>query len=187
MKTLEGLVWFAVALFMVHEFEEILLIKAWAIRYNDKIRSLWPKVKPFGLHLFDSAGYAASPITETASIGIGIQFFLIALLTLLSVLFDSYLIWFGFMALTPFTSLFLHSRDVILFKGYTPGILTAVLTAIPTVWILCRVYALSNFGIWETLIATVATNLVIGFLAFKFMHSSATALSMRLQAYANKK
>ena len=184
MKTLEGLVWFAVALFMVHEFEEILLIKAWAIRYNDKIRSLWPKVKPFGLHLFDSAGYAASPITETASIGIGIQFFLIALLTLLSVLLDSYLIWFGFMALTPFTSLFLHSRDAILFKGYTPGILTAVLTAIPTVWILCRVYTLTAYGVWEIVIATVAVNLVSVFLAGRFMHRSASALSAQLQTYA---
>lgn len=184
MNTLSALVWFYIVLFMAHEFEEIIMIKAWAIRFDGKIRQLWPKGKPFGLHFFDQAGYAASPITETASIGISMQFFLIGLITLFSVLFNYYLIWFGFAVLSPAVSLFLHTRDAIRFKGYTPGIITAVLTAIPTVWILCRVYTLTAYGVWEIVIATVAVNLVSVFLAGRFMHRSASALSAQLQTYA---
>ncbi len=187
MNTLEGLVWFSIVLFMIHEFEEIIMIKAWAVRHDEKVRALWPKVKPFGLHLFDGVGYTTAPITETASIGIGMQFILIALITLFSVLFNYYLIWFAFMVLNPGISLFLHTKDAIKFKGYTPGIITAVLTAIPTIWVLYRVYMLSSFSIWEIVVATVAVNLVLGFLAMRFMHKSATALSARLIKYADTK
>jgi len=186
MSTLEGLVWFSLVLFMLHEFEEIILLKAWTIRHNGKIRSLWPRVKPFGLHLFDAVDYSAAPITETASIGICIQFVLIALLTLCSVLFRYYLIWFAFMVLTPVTSLFLHLRVSLQFKGYSPGLITAALTAGATIWLLCRVYSMTAYGVWEIIIATVAVNVVFGFLAMKYMHKSATALSARLQNYAGR-
>ena len=187
MRTLEGLVWFSLALFMLHEFEEIILLKAWAGRNRDKIRSLWPRSKPVGLQLFDEVGYAAAPITETASIGICIQFVLIVLLTVCSVLFDYYLIWFAFMVLTPVASLFLHLRVTFQFKGYSPGFVTAVLTTIATIWVLFRVYALTSYGVLELVIASVAVNVVIVFLAMKYLHSFSTALSTRLQNYAARK
>lgn len=186
MTTLEGLVWFSLVLFMLHEFEEIILLKAWAIRYDGKIRSLWPKGKPFGLHFFDDVGYASAPITETAAVGIGLQFVLIALLTLLSVLFHYYLIWFAFMVLTPVTSLFLHLRVTFQFKGYSPGIITAVLTSAATIWLLIKVYSMTSYGVWEIVIAAVAVNVVFGLLAMKYMHKSATAISMRLRNYADR-
>lgn len=185
MTTLEGLVWFSLVLFMLHEFEEIILLKAWAIRYDGKIRSLWPKGKPFGLHFFDDVGYASAPITETAAIGIGLQFVLIALLTLLSVLFHYYLIWFAFMVLTPVTSLLLHLRVTFQFKGYSPGIITAVLTSAATIWLLIKVYSMTSYGVWEIVIAAVVVNVVFGFLAMKYMHQSATAISTRLRNYAD--
>ena len=187
MSTLEGLVWFSLVLFMLHEFEEIILLKPWAVRNSEKIRSLWPRGKPFGLQLFDAVGYDAAPLTETASIGICIQFVLIALLTLCSVLFHYYLIWFAFMVLTPLTSLFLHLRVTIQFKGYSPGFVTAILTSVATIWVLIRVYSLMSYGVWELVIATVAVNVVLGFLAMKYMHRAATALSTRLQNYASNK
>lgn len=187
MNTLEGLVWFSIALFMLHEFEEIIMLKAWAVRYREKILTLWPKGKPFGLHFFDEAGYAASPVTETASIGIFMQFILNVLLVLFSVLFNNYLIWFAFTVLSPVTSLFLHVRVSLQFKGYSPGLITAILTAAPTVWILCRVYSMTDYGVWQIVIASVAVNLVTAFLAMKYMHKSASALAARLQKYADAK
>ncbi|MEN6419862.1 MAG: HXXEE domain-containing protein [Clostridiaceae bacterium] len=186
MSTLEGLVWFSLVLFMLHEFEEIIMLKAWAVRHSEKIRQLWPKGKPFGLHFFDDVGYDSAPITETASVGIGMQFVLIALLTLFSVLFDYYLIWFAFMVLTPVTSLFLHLRVTFQFKAYSPGIITAVLTAAATIWLLIKVYSMTAYGVWEIVIAAVAVNVVFGFFAMKYMHKSATALSTRLRNYADR-
>jgi hypothetical protein len=187
MNELAGLAWLSVVLFLIHEFEEIILIKAWSVRYSEKIATLWPKVKPFGLHLFDGNAYAAAPITETASIGIGMQFALIALLTLVSVLTGYYLVWIGFLALMPLMSIFMHTRDAIRFKGYTPGVLTAVLTGIPTLYIVFRALVLTDYGVWAVLVSVVGVNLVFGFFAMRFMHRTATALSMRLQRYAQGK
>jgi hypothetical protein len=183
-NSLEGLVWLALALFMVHEFEEIILVKAWSVRHETRIAALFPKVKPFGLHLFDANGYASAPITETAAIGIGLQFVLFGLLTLLSVLFGHYLVWLGFMALMPFLSIFMHTRVEIRFKGYTPGFATALLTAVPTVWIVVRVYLLTDYALWAIAVSVAAVNLAFGFFAFRFLHRTATALSARLQRYA---
>ena len=186
MRTLEGLVWFALVLFMLHEFEEIIMLKAWAVRNNEKIRQLWPKGKPFGLHFFDEVGYASAPITETASVGIGMEFVLIALLTLFSVLFDYYLIWFAFMVLTPVSSLFLHLRVTFQFKAYSPGIITAVLTTAATIWLLIKVYSMTSYSVLETVIAAVAVNAVLVFLSMKYLHKSSAALSARLQNYADR-
>jgi hypothetical protein len=187
MNELAGLVWLSLVLFLVHEFEEIILIKAWSMRNSERIAALWPRVKPFGLHLFDGNAYAAAPITETAAIGIGMQFALILLLTLASVLTGYYLLWIGFTALMPFLSIYMHTRDAIRFKGYTPGVLTAVLTGIPTLWIVYRVLASTDYDPWAILVAFLGVNLVFGFFAMRFMHRTATALSMRLQRYAQGK
>ena len=51
MKTMSFLVWSLPILYMLHDFEEIILAEAWTSRYKKEINQCFGNNQPFGLNL----------------------------------------------------------------------------------------------------------------------------------------
>lgn len=180
MNTMSFYLWMLPVLLMIHEFEEIFMIEVWHEGHKEKINRIWPKKKPFGL---DRIGPFLTP---TISIGIFFEFLAILLVCFLCAIFENYYAWFGFAVGFVLNSIFLHGRDVIHFKGYTPGFISSVILIIPTVWILFKANTLLNYSLLEIVLSTVIINVVFAFLAFNFMHKSMPAWSAWLVKYSKE-
>ncbi len=180
MNTMSFYLWMLPVLLMIHEFEEILMIEVWHSGHKEKIDRIWPKKKPFGLD------HIVPFLTPTISIGIFAEYLGIILICFLCAIFDNYYAWFGFSVGFVLNTIFLHGRDVIRFKGYTPGFISAVILIIPTVWILIRANTILHYNALEIILSTVIVNVVFGFVAFKILHGSMPTWSAWLVKYSKK-
>ena len=109
--------WLFPTLFMIHDFEEIIFVKAWRQKYQKERELSKMKKKPFD-H-FKS--------TATFSIGVEIIFLILSSITFLSVTFNSFYIWYGlFFAITSHFVV-AHIRLSFQFGHYTPGVLTSLI------------------------------------------------------------
>jgi hypothetical protein len=170
--------WLVPVLIMIHEFEEIIMIEAWHERYKEKINSIWPQKKPFGLD------HAGPYLTTAISIGVLSQLIVMVLVSLLCAAFDNYYVWYGFNVGFLVNTLLLHTKDVIKFKGYTPGIVTSAILFIPVIWILYQANTLLHYGVLEIILSTVLVNVLEMFVVFKLLHTSMRSWSEWLVNYA---
>jgi hypothetical protein len=180
MNTMSFYLWLLPVLLMIHEFEEIIMIEVWHEGHKEKIDRVWPKKKPFGLD------HIVPFLTPTISIGIFTEFIGIILICFLCAIFNNYYAWYGFAVGFVLNTIFLHARDVIRFKGYTPGFISSVILIIPTVWILYKANTILNYSLLEIVLSTIIINVVFAFVAFKLLHKSMPAWSASLIKYSKK-
>ena len=115
MNTINTIVWLFPVIFMLHDFEEIIFVEAWKRKYKRKIQTTKMKKIPF----------ADLGITPSFSIGVLIEFFIISALSLSACIFDWYFLWLGlFFGFT--IHLIVHCMLALQFKGFVPGVVTAV-------------------------------------------------------------
>lgn len=165
MNTMSFYVWLFLAFFTMHEFEEIFMVEAWWTGNKEKIKTLWPKVMPFGLN------YAGPYLTASIAIAIFCQFLLLFAVCLLCGIFNNFYVWYGFVIQMVMNSVLLHFRDVIKYKGYTPGFVTSAILFIPMVWLLYQTNTLLHYGIWEIILSVVLAGFV-GWLFLSKLHKS---------------
>jgi hypothetical protein len=117
-------------IFMIHDFEEILMAEVWGKRYKEKINQTWPKREPFGLN---EIHYWHTP---TLSIGVELEFLLFSLISWFSVVSQNYIVWFGAFAGLLIHMVFIHMFICVQFKNYVPGVITSVILLLPGMWFL---------------------------------------------------
>jgi len=178
LNTMGFFVWLMPIIFMVHEFEEIFMVEAWASRHKEKIHAIWPTKKPFGLD------YAGPYLTATIAIGIFYEFLFAILISVLCAILNNYYVWFGFWISYTFHLFFPHLWVTIKFKGYLPGIITGVITLIPTVWVLYQANTILHYGVLVLVLSTVAMYLINGFLVFGNLHKWMATWSKQLIQYS---
>ena len=116
MKQLFIFIWTFPVIFMLHDFEEIIMINAWKQKRKKYIESLKTGHVPFDFN--------AS--TASFSIAVAEEFLIISIITLVSSLINNYIIWYGFFI--AFTlHLFIHLFQFIFFKKYVPSIITSII------------------------------------------------------------
>ncbi|AIQ13748.1 HXXEE domain-containing protein [Paenibacillus durus] len=115
MKTFYMIVWLLPVIFMLHDFEEVIMIRAWLQRNKSYIRARKGKPVPFNIQ--------AS--TASFTVAVAIEFVILSVITILSYLLDNYVVWYG--AFAGFTvHLVFHLYQWIRFKKYVPSALTSV-------------------------------------------------------------
>jgi len=171
-------VWLFPILFMIHEFEEIFLAEAWYARSKEKIHALWPKRIPFGLNRVDQFA--------SASIGFGIfvEFIEFVLICLLCVIFNNYLAWFGLYITFIFHFFIPHLKDVIKFKGYEPGIISAAVVLIPSIWVIIAANNLLQYPWWTILLVAVVMYFVSGLILFRNLYGAMVRFSQFLVRFS---
>jgi hypothetical protein len=178
LNTMGFFVWLMPVIFMVHEFEEIFMVEAWASRHKEKIHAIWPTKKPFGLD------HAGPYLSATIGIGIFVEFLFAILISALCVVFNNYYAWFGFWIGYVFHMFFPHLWVTIKFKGYLPGIITGMITLIPSVWVLYQANTIVHYGVLELVLSVVVIHLIVTFLVFRGLHKAMAFWSRKLVQYS---
>jgi hypothetical protein len=116
MNKMSFIVWMLPVIFMIHDFEEIIMVEEWGKRYRKEINIAWPKRQPFGLN------YIQNCQTPIFSIGVEVEFLLFSLISLFSVFFQSYFLWYGAFLGVMLHMFFIHVLICLRFKNYVPGV-----------------------------------------------------------------
>ncbi|SHL12956.1 Protein of unknown function with HXXEE motif-containing protein [Anaerocolumna jejuensis DSM 15929] len=180
MKTMNFIVWMLPVIFMLHDFEEIIMAEVWGLRYKTKINKVWPGKQPFGLN------YIRHCHTPTFSIGVEIEFVLFVLISFLSVALDGYFIWYGAFLGLVIHMIVIHMPICFRFKNYVPGVITSVIFLIPSIYFLYRANISLHYGTGTILLACLFGIVMIGIL-IPLLHKLMAYWSEWLYRYSEEK
>ena len=108
--------------FMIHEYEEIIMFRCWIDRNREELRKRFPKIESFFTQrgVFDYS-------TSTFAVGTAHEFILISVISFCSVWTGEYQWWSA--ALTGYSvHLLMHIVQWIVYRKYVPVIITSLLT-----------------------------------------------------------
>ncbi len=166
MEKMEILITLLPIVFMIHDFEEIIMFKPWLSKNKSEIKERFPKFENF----LAKKNYFDLSISGF-SIAVLHEFVLTSLVTVLSLFYKSYDWWFG--AFSVFSlHLFVHIIQWIIYGKYVPVIVTSILTLPYCIYTFIEVTKMSqNQMLFWTLIGIVITILSFPsafYLSFKF-------------------
>lgn len=162
------IVWLFPIIFILHEFEEIIFMKYWLNKNKTFLSKKFPKISERFLSRFENLS------TPAFTVAVAEEFMLLTIITIISVVLDTYLLWLGiFMGF--FVHLLVHLVQWIIIRKYIPAIYTTIISLIYCVFSLTYLIEDNIFQIKEILLwsiigfAIVAINLIFAHkLAFWF-------------------
>jgi hypothetical protein len=148
------IVWLFPIVFMLHEFEEIIFLKPWVRENSDYLQKWVPK--PARRLLSHLAKLSVPAFT----VAVAEEFILLSVITIVSIMFDSYLLWLGvFMGF--FVHLLIHSVQWIILRRYIPVIITTFISLIYCGFSLAYILEKGIFQITEAILWTVIGFIII--------------------------
>lgn len=112
------LVWLFPLLFMIHDFEEIIFLRAWFINNRDYMSKRFPGIAK---HIVPHMERVS---TQAFSLGVAEEYIIISAVSVFSFTFNNYLVWFGlFFAFT--LHLIVHLIQCVILRKYIPSAATA--------------------------------------------------------------
>lgn len=171
MNTLNAMVWLFPILFMIHDFEEIILTRAWKKKYRKAREESNMKRIPFSD--FVSA--------DSFSIGVLEEFFIFSIVCLFSCCASNYVVWYGLFFGIVFHFL-IHIRMNIQFKHYTPGFYTALLFLPFGAYFLYKGAIMTGYSV-RTLCLSAIFGLIVIILNVVVLHKMMPVMEHWLTAY----
>ncbi|GGH22543.1 HXXEE domain-containing protein [Paenibacillus segetis] len=136
--TIHSVMWLFLAVFMIHDFEEIIFVEYWMKRNYPRINERIPA----------PARRLVKNMSEVTSaqfaVAVALEFIVFIPVTYLAVEQQNYLLFIGFNALL-LVHVFTHLGQSILLRAYTPGVVTALLFTLP--YSLYLFYRMINDGL----------------------------------------
>ena len=158
------------AVFMFHDFEEIIMFKPWLEKNRAEIKQRFPRIDSMFKNHVDGLS------TSAYAVAVLHEFFILALVTYLSLYFTSYHWWFA--AFIAFSiHLLVHITQWLIFGKYVPFILTSILALPYCVYVLMEFLKMTDMTLGQVLfwaglgiILTIASLVPAFFLASRFEH-----------------
>ena len=154
------IVWLLPIVFMFHDFEEIVFFKNWITKNKSELKERFPKLSKRIFARFDNIS------TQAFTLAVAEEFVLLSIITIMSILFENYLLWLGvFMGF--FIHLLIHFVQWIVFRKYIPAIYTSVISLIYCAFVLIfifnnHIFELKDIIIWTFIgFGIVIANLLI--------------------------
>lgn len=145
----EDLIWCFPILFMFHDFEEVIFMKTWFSKKENKLLKQFPKFAPKLIQHFHKVPQAGF------SFAVAIIFVLVSAITITASIFDYYLIWLGCFGIYVL-HLIIHCIQAIVIRDYVPAVVTSILCLPVSCWIFFTVLSgVSYSG------ASVAVSIII--------------------------
>lgn len=163
MNVMNFIAWLLPVTFMLHDFEEIIMAEVWNKRNQSKINLVWVKWKPFGLN------YIHDFQTPTFSIAVGVEFLGFSLISLFSIVFHGYFLWYGAYIGLILHYVLIHMFLCIRFKGYVPGIVTSAIFLFPSIWILYKAEQILNYS-FEKILFACLLGIILTYIFFQVLH-----------------
>ena len=165
-----SIIWLLPLIFMLHDFEEIILMEWWVNKERLVLLEKYPKiVKEYGE--LSTAGFALA-VSEI--------FIIIILITLTAIIFKWYYLWFGGI-ITFFVHLIMHLIQWIIYKKYIPAIATVIPAIIYSVYAIYFIYNNSNMEILPIVMWSILS-MVIFFINLIFVHKLARKFTKFLRS-----
>lgn len=118
------LIWSFLIIFMLHNFEEIIMIERW---FHKKYPEIRERIPPFAISELEKFKTMTS---VQFSIVVCILFIVAAALILVTVITQQYFLFFGLNIILAL-NIFTHPLQSLLLKCYVPGLWTTLLLIIP--------------------------------------------------------
>jgi len=120
---MDTFLWMLPLVFMFHDFEEILMTRAWTERYQSELNTRLPHfVKRFMAH-------SAKLSTAGFALAVAEEFLLLSVLTIISIEFKLYVLWAALM-LGFFLHLLIHIGQALYIRHYVPAVITSILSSL---------------------------------------------------------
>jgi hypothetical protein len=123
----ETVMWLLPVMFMIHDFEEIIMMKPWSNRYTAILNDRLPK------RLRQMANHTLNLSTPAFAFAVLWIFLFLAIFTAICVEFNLYVLWLG-MLIVYFIHILIHIVQRVLFRHYVPAILTGILTGLYSIY-----------------------------------------------------
>lgn len=108
--------------FMIHDFEEIIMFRPWLERNRTDLKNRFPKFHKF---LIEKGIFSLS--TSAFAVAVSVIFVLISAVSILSLWYHFHYLWFGIFVVYTL-HLFVHIVQWIIYRKYVPVIITSILT-----------------------------------------------------------
>lgn len=140
-----SLVWLFPLVFMFHDFEEIIFIQWWERKNKLVLIKKYPWI--FKVVSIDLC-------TAAFSLAVSEEFIILVLITLTSIIFKWYYLWFGAF-ITFFVHLIMHLIQWIAFKKYIPAIATAIPSMIYSAYTIYYIYNICKFNLLQLIMWSI--------------------------------
>lgn len=120
MHILPSIIWTFPILFIIHDFEEIILMKPWIIKNSLYFQENYPRLAKRLLPHFNNLS------TESFALGVAEEFIIIVFITLYTYFTNDFKLWLGLFAAFIF-HLVIHLIQSIIIKSYIPAVVTSIL------------------------------------------------------------
>lgn len=154
---IETLLWLLPIVFMFHDFEEIIMMKAWLDKNADKVASRFPFISKL---LFKHKNLS----TAAFALEVAEEFIIISTITFLAVEWESYTLWAGLL-LVFFIHLLMHVGQFVAYRKYVPVLVTSILS-IP--YCIFAIISISGYVNWTTVLFLSPILLVAVILNLRF-------------------
>ena len=162
-------VWMLPILFILHDFEEMIVMPLWKIRHHQKLATF--KIPFFG------------SVTQGSAFAVGVleEFIILLFISGFCQLTHNSLLYLSFVV--AYTSHFIiHSIMCLQFRGYVPGVVTVTLE-LPIVLIIIAHYWPSDVSLLSVVVYLLLA-MVIAFSNLKIMHLIMPKIQTHLEKYA---
>jgi hypothetical protein len=155
---IQTLMWLLPIVFMVHEFEEIIMMRPWYLRNEAFLKARFPRISR-------SIARTGTLSTSAFSLATAEEFIVLSVVTLACVEYGLYSVWAGFL-IGFFIHLIYHMGSFILMGRYVPYVVTSVIACIYSVYALIVLndggyLAWSGVAIWSVIgIVFIIANLM---------------------------
>ncbi|MDF1548407.1 MAG: HXXEE domain-containing protein [Bacteroidales bacterium] len=114
------LIWLFPLIFMLHDFEEIIMMQAWQNKNKDYLLTRFPRIGKRIIGTYENLS------TASFSIAVLEEFLILSIAAVLAAEFDNFLLWTAsFLAF--FMHLFIHIIQWIIIRRYLPAIVSTFL------------------------------------------------------------
>ena len=157
---IESLMWLLPVVFMLHDFEEIIMIRPWVERNAGFLRERFPRLSDRMLGHFEKLS------TSSFALAAAEEFIILAAVTFLAVERGWYAAWGGLL-LGFFAHIIFHLVQFLAVRRYAPMIITSIPAAIYCIYALSHLLT-AGYATWPVLwpwtlflIALVAVNMLL--------------------------
>jgi len=139
MNNIQVIIWLFPILFIIHDFEEIIFMRAWISKNKSYLCDRFPTLSKKLLPHFDHI------TTSAFALGVAEEFILISIITVVSYMTNWYSLWIGsFIAFT--LHLLIHCLQVLVVRKYIPCIVTSVICLPICIYIIKQIIQISTLN-----------------------------------------
>ena len=150
MNNIQIIIWLFPILFIFHDFEEIIFMRAWISKNRSYLSNKFPRLSKKLLPHFDNI------TTSSFALGVAEEFILISIITIISYVTNWYNLWIGsFIAFT--LHLVVHCFQALIVRKYVPAIVTSIICLPICMYIIKKAIQLSTLN-------TVILYSILGFI-----------------------